>query len=75
MLQHLGADAVGMSTVPETIAARHAGLRVLAISLMTNMAAGLSTESLSHEQTLRAAAAHEQRAAQVLCAVLHSIVD
>ncbi len=75
MLQRLGADAVGMSTVPETIAARHAGLRVLAISLMTNMAAGLSAETLSHEQTLRAAAANEQRAAQVLCAILQSIVD
>jgi purine-nucleoside phosphorylase len=75
MLQRLGADAVGMSTVPETIAARHAGLRVLAISLMTNMAAGLAAERLSHEQTLKAAAAHEQRAAQVLRAVLHSIVD
>jgi purine-nucleoside phosphorylase len=75
MLQRLGADAVGMSTVPETIAARHAGLRVLAISLMTNMAAGLAAERLSHEQTLKAAALHEQQAARVLQAILHSIVD
>ena len=75
MLQRLGADAVGMSTVPETIAARHVGLRVLAISLMTNMAAGLAAERLSHEQTLKAAAAHEQRAAQVLQAILQSIVE
>jgi purine-nucleoside phosphorylase len=64
-----------MSTVPETIAARHTGLRVLAISLMTNMAAGLAAERLSHEQTLRAAALHEQQAARVLRAILHRIVD
>src|SRR4051794_1725667 len=49
----LGADAVGMSTVPETIVARHAGLRVAAISTITNLAEGLSAEPLSHEQTLR----------------------
>ncbi|MBL8289146.1 MAG: purine-nucleoside phosphorylase, partial [Rubrivivax sp.] len=52
MCQLLGAQAVGMSTVPETIAARHAGLRVLAVSLLTNMAAGLSDERLSHAHTL-----------------------
>ena len=73
MLHRLGADAVGMSTVPETIAARHAGLRVLAISLMTNMAAGMAAERLSHEQTLKAAALHEAQAAQVLRAILSSI--
>ncbi|WP_114968896.1 purine-nucleoside phosphorylase [Rhodoferax ferrireducens] len=52
MFKQLGADAVGMSTVPETILARHAGLRVLALSLITNMGAGLSTEQLSHAHTL-----------------------
>ncbi len=75
MLERLGADAVGMSTVPEVIAARHAGLRVLAISLMTNMAAGMSTQRLSHEQTLQTAAAHERQAARVLQSILQSIVD
>jgi xanthosine phosphorylase len=49
----LGADAVGMSTVHETIVARHCGLRVAAISAITNYAEGLSDEPLSHEQTLR----------------------
>jgi xanthosine phosphorylase len=53
----LGADAVGMSTVQETIIARHSGLRVAAVSMITNLAEGLSGEPLSHEQTLRAAEA------------------
>jgi xanthosine phosphorylase len=49
----LGADAVGMSTVHETAVARHAGLRVAAVSAITNLAEGLNPEPLSHEQTLR----------------------
>lgn len=55
--QRLGADAVGMSTVQETIIARHCGLRVAAVSVITNLAEGLTDEALSHEQTLRAAEA------------------
>jgi xanthosine phosphorylase len=51
----LGADLVGMSTVPEVIAARHAGLRVAAVSAVTNLAEGMGGEELSHEQTLRVA--------------------
>ena len=53
----LGADAVGMSTVQETILARHAGLRVAAVSVITNLAEGMTDEPLSHSQTLRAAEA------------------
>jgi xanthosine phosphorylase len=52
----LGADAVGMSTVHETIVARHCGLRVAAVSAITNLAEGMSDEVLSHEGTLAAAA-------------------
>jgi purine-nucleoside phosphorylase len=50
-ISRLGADAVGMSTVPEVILARFLGLRVAAISTITNMAAGLSDEQISHEHT------------------------
>ncbi len=51
MLKMLGADAVGMSTVPEVILARFLGLKVAAISTVTNMAAGMSDEKISHEHT------------------------
>jgi purine-nucleoside phosphorylase len=51
----LGADLVGMSTVPEVIAARHAGLRVVAVSAVTNLAEGMGGGELSHDQTLRVA--------------------
>jgi purine-nucleoside phosphorylase len=50
----LGADLVGMSTVPETIVARHMGIRVLGISCVTNLAAGISATQLSHEEVFEA---------------------
>jgi len=53
MLQRLGVDAVGMSTVPEVIVARARGLRCVGFSTITNPAAGLSAEPLSHEDVLR----------------------
>ena len=49
----LGADAVGMSTVPEVILGRHCGLRIAAVSAITNLAEGMGGEKLSHEHTLR----------------------
>lgn len=51
-LRTIGADAVGMSTVPEAIAARHMGLDVLGLSCITNMAAGVLPEPLNHEEVL-----------------------
>jgi purine-nucleoside phosphorylase len=55
MLRSLGADVVGMSTVPEVIAARHMGVRVVGISVVTNLAAGLSRRTLSHEEVAETA--------------------
>ncbi|QKG84262.1 purine-nucleoside phosphorylase [Kroppenstedtia pulmonis] len=55
MLRNLGGDTVGMSTVPEVIAARHAGIRVLGISCITDMAIGEELEPLTHEQVVETA--------------------
>ena len=65
--------AVGMSTVPETILARRAGMKVLALSLITNMAAGLSDESLSHAHTLEQARVAGSRASRLLADVIKEI--
>jgi purine-nucleoside phosphorylase len=73
MARLLGAQAVGMSTVPETILARHAGLRVLALSLLTNMAAGMDTQALSHAHTLATAKAGEAQALRLMQAVLAAV--
>ena len=56
MLAALGADAVGMSTVPEAICARHMGVRVAGISCVTNLAAGISKQPLSHKEVTETAA-------------------
>lgn len=55
MLRMLGADGVGMSTVPEVIVARHMGVEVLGISCITNMAAGILDQPLSHDEVIEAA--------------------
>lgn len=60
-LRTLGADAVGMSTVPEVIAARHMGMRVLGISCITNMAAGILDQPLTHEEVMETGKKVEQK--------------
>ena len=62
----LGADAVGMSTVPEVIVARQCGLRVAAVSCITNLAAGRDSQTLSHAEVLETAERVSKLAAQML---------
>ncbi|MDP4791781.1 MAG: purine-nucleoside phosphorylase, partial [Verrucomicrobiales bacterium] len=70
MLRTLGADAVGMSTVPEAIQARALGMRVVALSCLTNYGAGLSAHPLSHEEVM----AVGQKAAGELYVLLESAI-
>jgi purine-nucleoside phosphorylase len=70
MLRLLGADAVGMSTVPEAIVARQMGLRVLGISCITNMAAGMLDEPINHEEVIETGARVRETFAELLRRVI-----
>lgn len=70
MLRTLGADLVGMSTVHETIAARAAGAEVLAVSLVTNLAAGMTGQPLNHEEVLEAGRRSATRMGALLAGVI-----
>ena len=69
-LRAIGADLVGMSTVPEAIAANHMGIRVLGISCVTNMAAGILPQKISHEEVLETGAMVRDTLIQLLKTVL-----
>jgi purine-nucleoside phosphorylase len=73
-LRTIGADLVGMSTVPEVIAANHMGMRVLALSCVTNMAAGVLPQKLSHQEVLEAGAMVTETLVRFLKALLPRLV-
>jgi purine-nucleoside phosphorylase len=73
LLRTLGADAVGMSTVPEAIVARHMGLEVLGISCITNMAAGISDEPINHEEVMATGDRVRETFAELLRRVIGTI--
>ena len=74
MLRMIGADLVGMSTVLEAIAARHLGAEVLAISLVSNLAAGLASRGLDHAEVLAAGQAATGRMGSLLAGLLPVVV-
>ena len=65
-LRTLGADAVGMSTVPEAIVARHSNLKCIGITCITNMAAGIKDEILTHEDVKKTASKVEENFKKVI---------
>lgn len=69
----MGADAVGMSTVPEVITARHCDLRVATVAAITNLAAGMADEQLSHEGTLHFAKQAAENLSRLIVAVIESL--
>jgi purine-nucleoside phosphorylase len=73
MMRVLGADAVGMSTVPEVIAARHMGLKILGISCITNMAAGILNQPLTHEETYETASKAQNKFIALLKEIIANI--
>lgn len=75
MIRKLGGDAVGMSTVPEVITARHLGMEVLGVSCIVNRAAGLAPERLSHEEVIRAAMGMEATLTRFMNALVPRLAD
>ena len=74
-LRTIGADLVGMSTVPETIAANHAGMKVLGISCVTNFAAGVTDQKLDHKEVLEVGAKIKDTMVDLLRRILPRLVE
>lgn len=70
----MGGDAVGMSTVPEAIVARHCGMNVLAFSCLTNMAAGVLEQKLCHDEVMAVAESAEKKLLKILNAAIETAV-
>jgi purine-nucleoside phosphorylase len=70
MVKHMGGHLVGMSTALEAIAAREAGMEILGVSLMTNLAAGIQKHPLSHSEVLAAGKAAESRISALLAEII-----
>lgn len=75
MMRKLGADAVGMSTVPEATVARHCGMKVLAISCITNVAAGLTSAEINHEEVMTVGERTGKQLSELIVAVIPRIVN
>jgi purine-nucleoside phosphorylase len=75
MCRTLGADAVGMSTIPEVIIANHMGIPVLGISCITNMAAGISPRKLAHDEVMNTARTASQKLRSLLQGIIPLLAD
>jgi purine-nucleoside phosphorylase len=75
MMRKLGADAVGMSTVPEATVARHCGIRVLAISCITNVAAGLTSAEINHTEVMTVGKSSGRKLGELIVRVIPRIVS
>ncbi len=75
MAKRIGGDLVGMSTALDAIAARHVGMEVLGISLVTNLAAGISDQPLSHQEVIEAGQAAAERCGRLLADVVRRVVS
>ncbi len=73
MARTVGASAVGMSTVPEAIAARHCGIKTIGISLITNMAAGILDQTLTHEEVQEAASAASEKFTRLVDRIVQDV--
>ena len=73
MARVIGADAVGMSTVPEVIVAAHSGMKVLGISCLTNMAAGILDQPLNHEEVMETSAKVKETFTKLMNKIIEEI--